>query len=144
MARYPEVQLKAQRELDVVLGADCLPDFSDSDSLPYLNALVKEVLRWHPVTPVGLPHCAAADDEFEGFFIPKGSILLANIWYAHTYYLMCAVYLNWSTSYRRFSRDPEIFRDPENFIPDRFLDERGQLDISHNDPAELMFGFGRR
>ena len=53
MALYPEVQAKAQSEIDRVTGTDRLPSFKDRDSLPYLNALVKEVLRWNPVAPLG-------------------------------------------------------------------------------------------
>jgi cytochrome P450 len=53
MTRYPSAQAKAQEELDRVVGRDRLPDFNDSPNLPYLNALVREVLRWHPVGPVG-------------------------------------------------------------------------------------------
>ena len=53
MALYPEVQAKAQSEIDRVIGSDRLPGFQDRDSLPYLNALTKEVLRWNPVSPLG-------------------------------------------------------------------------------------------
>ena len=54
MALYPEVQKKAQEELDNVIGNDRLPEFSDRDSLPYINAVVKELLRWNPVLPLGI------------------------------------------------------------------------------------------
>ena len=53
MSLYPEVQVKAQREIDQVTGANRLPSYKDRTSLPYLNALIKEVLRWNPVTPLG-------------------------------------------------------------------------------------------
>jgi cytochrome P450 len=53
MAMFPEVQKKAQAELDAVIGRERLPDFNDYDSLPYINAVVKETLRWQPVLPVG-------------------------------------------------------------------------------------------
>jgi cytochrome P450 len=53
MANYPEVQAKAQAEIDSVVGQDRLPEFSDRLDLPYVNALVLEVLRWQPVGPVG-------------------------------------------------------------------------------------------
>lgn len=55
MALYPDVQRKAQAELDAVVGGSRLPDFSDRDSLPYINALVKESMRWNQVTPLGKP-----------------------------------------------------------------------------------------
>jgi cytochrome P450 len=52
MTLYPEVQRKAQAEIDSVVGNSRLPDFSDQDALPYVQAVLKEVLRWHPVTPL--------------------------------------------------------------------------------------------
>jgi len=54
MALYPEVQKKAQTEINTVIGNNQLPDFSDRDALPYTNAIVKEAMRWQPVTPLGL------------------------------------------------------------------------------------------
>lgn len=55
MAMFPEVQRKAQAEIDAIIGRKRLPDFNDYDSLPYINAVVKETLRWQPVVPVGEP-----------------------------------------------------------------------------------------
>ena len=80
MAMHPEVQRKAQEELDRVIGGDRLPAFEDQASLPYLNALLKEVLRWHIVTPIGLPHCTVADDMYNGYHIPAKTIVMVNIW----------------------------------------------------------------
>jgi cytochrome P450 len=54
MTLYPEVQRKAQAEIDRVVGNSRLPDYSDQDELPYVDAVLKEVLRWHPVTPLGM------------------------------------------------------------------------------------------
>ena len=81
MALNPDVQKKAQAELDVVVGTSRLPQFSDSKSLPYVNALVREVLRWHIVAPIGVPHRSMNDDEYNGYFIPSGSIVIVNAWY---------------------------------------------------------------
>ena len=53
MVLHPEIQRKAQAEVDRVIGSDRLPTFADQSSLPYVDALVKEVLRWKPVTPLG-------------------------------------------------------------------------------------------
>ena len=99
MVLYPEVQKKAQEELDRVVGSDRLPTFADRKNLPYINALVKESIRWHPVAPLGtcpsrlysvytyflicatgLPHVPIEDSIVNGYFIPKGSIIMANIW----------------------------------------------------------------
>jgi cytochrome P450 len=52
---------------------------TDRVNLPYINAVVKEVLHWHPVAPMGFPHMSTADDTYEEYFIAKGSIILPNI-----------------------------------------------------------------
>ncbi|KAF4120606.1 Cytochrome P450, partial [Geosmithia morbida] len=122
MTVYPEVQRKAQEEIDRVVGQDRLPTFADRENLPYVEATVKEVLRWHPVGPMGLPHTSTEDDIFEGYFIPKGSILFANIWH--------------------FTHDPEVYEDPMSFNPERFLAKDGHEPAP--DPRTLIFGFGRR
>ena len=81
MALFPEVQCKARQELDKVIGDNQLPQFDNRESLPYINALVKEVLRWHPVVPMNVAHTSIEDDMCNGYLIPKGSSILANIWY---------------------------------------------------------------
>jgi len=121
MAMYPDVQKKAQAELDAFLG-DRLPDFDDLGSLPYINAVIKETLRWQPVTPIGVPHCSMQDDEYDGFFIPKGSIVVGNSW--------------------SILHDSDIYPDPEEFRPDRFLKD-GQLNPDIKD-VTAVFGYGRR
>ena len=80
MALHQDAQKKAQAELDVVVGPDRLPDLNDMDKLPYINAIIKESLRWHVPTPLGLPHVTTSDDEYDGYLIPKGSIVLVNLW----------------------------------------------------------------
>lgn len=80
MALFPEVQRKAQEEIDTVIGTDRLPQYGDREQLPYINTLVKETLRWHPVVPMNVAHTSTEDDVCEGYFIPKGSSILANIW----------------------------------------------------------------
>jgi len=81
MSVFPEVQKKAQRELDRVIGSGRLPVAADRDSLPYIMAIMKETHRWHPVAPLGLPHSSDEEDIYQGYRIPKGSILLSNNWY---------------------------------------------------------------
>ena len=83
MTMFPDVQKKAQAELDATIGTSRFPTLSDNESLPYINALVKEVLRWHPINTFGLPHCTKQNDEYDGYFIPNGTAVLANLWYAH-------------------------------------------------------------
>ncbi|KAI1790086.1 cytochrome P450 [Ganoderma leucocontextum] len=123
MASHPQVLKKAQAELDAVVGPHRLPDFEDMKSLPYICALVKELLRWRVVGQLGFPHRALEDDEYHGYFIPKGSTLIPNIW--------------------AISRDPNFYRDPDVFLPERFLKD-GELDPDVRDPATFVFGYGRR
>lgn len=80
MTIYPECQLKAQEEIDNVIGAHRLPAISDRRDMPFCDRLVKEVLRWGVVGPLGIPHVSKVDDEYNGHFIPKGTIIVGNIW----------------------------------------------------------------
>lgn len=80
MMLHPNVQQKAQAELDQVLGPNAFPSVEDRDKLPYINAIVTEALRWHTVAPLGLPHKTDQDDIVDGYLIPKGALLLPNIW----------------------------------------------------------------
>ncbi|KXN89187.1 O-methylsterigmatocystin oxidoreductase [Leucoagaricus sp. SymC.cos] len=123
MCLHPEIQKKGQEELDSVLLGKRLPDLDDRPSLPYVNAIAKEAIRWHPVLPLGVPHMTTDDDEFNGWFIPKGTIVIGSAW--------------------SILHDPEAYKDPLEFIPERFLRD-GQLDPSVRDPSITAFGFGRR
>lgn len=80
MAKYPEVQKKAQEEIDRVIGSDRLPKLDDRDKLPYIEATVLEILRWHPIGPMGLPHSCDQDVIFRNYLIPKDSYLMPNVW----------------------------------------------------------------
>ena len=77
MSLHPNVQRKAQEELDRVVGPGRLPDFDDYDSLIYVRAIYLECMRWVPVTPMGVPHTLTRDDEYKGCFIPKGTTIIA-------------------------------------------------------------------
>ncbi|KAG6332027.1 hypothetical protein ID866_7060 [Astraeus odoratus] len=122
MTLYPDIQRTAQAEIDAVVGFDRLPSFSDRDSLPYVEALVKEILRWHAVTPLGFPHCVSEDDIYDGHYIPKGSLVIPNVWF--------------------MLHDPCIYSHPMEFRPERFLMHEGKS--PENDPRSACFGFGRR
>ena len=80
MAAHPEVQKRAQAELDAVVGPSRLPEFEDRDSLPYICALTKELLRWRTVVPLSIPHRSMQDDEYRGYLIPKGSLVIGIAW----------------------------------------------------------------
>lgn len=87
MSFYPEAQRKAQAELDAVVGPNRMPTFDDRESLVYVNAVIKESLRWFNVTPLGISHRSVEDDVISGYFVPAGSILIANIWCVRLYCL---------------------------------------------------------
>ena len=81
MVLFPEAQKKAREELDRVVGKDRLPTWEDEENLPYVRSVIKEVLRWRPVNKFGMPHATSEDDWYEGWFIPKGSVVVLNWWY---------------------------------------------------------------
>ncbi|KAG1817986.1 cytochrome P450 [Suillus subaureus] len=122
MTLFPDVQKKAQAEIDAVVGPDRLPSFADRDYLPYTEALVKEVLRWSVVIPTGIPHCVTKDDIHDGYYIPKGSLVMPNI----------SFMLN----------DPRTYANPSQFNPERFLAKDGKE--PETEPRTICFGFGRR
>ncbi|KAJ3561458.1 hypothetical protein NP233_g10180 [Leucocoprinus birnbaumii] len=142
MLVHPEVQQKAQEEVDLVVGEDRLPDFSDLTRLPYLTAVLKEVLRWNPLVPagkfmialshrtiaqltsLGIPHATTADDIYEGYHIPKGSIVIPN-----TYAML---------------HDEGVFPKPDEFNPERFIKDGIPVDNILNPMVVATFGFGRR
>lgn len=80
MALYPEVQNRARADIDRVVS-NRLPTFEDYDSLPYIKAIIKEILRWGPVAPLGLMHSTTKDDIYQNYFIPEGVPIFGNIWY---------------------------------------------------------------
>jgi cytochrome P450 len=80
MICYPDAQLAAHRELDAVVGSNRLVSFEDRSNMPYVEALCKEVLRWHPLMTTAFPHCLKQDDVVGPYFIPAGTIVLGNAW----------------------------------------------------------------
>jgi len=128
MLAYPEAQGRAHAELDAVVGRTRLPTFADLQHLPYIRAMVKETLRWRPISPSSPPHRVTEDDWYQGMFIPKGTICIANAWH--------------------LNRDPEIFgKNTEHFDPARYLDASGNIAPGMSDTKEqghFSFGFGRR
>ena len=76
MLLYPEVQRKAQVELDNIVGPERLPDLSDYQRCDYLKALVLETLRWMPVLPSGVPHMLITNDHYKGYRLPKGTVVI--------------------------------------------------------------------
>jgi len=122
MLLHPDVQKKAHDELDSVVGRERLPTFEDRPRLPFIDAVCKETLRWHPITPLGIPHASTKDDVYAGFFIPRGALVLGNAW--------------------AMLHNPVLYPEPDVFRPERFLNVDGSL---RDDPVlSSEFGFGKR
>ncbi|KAJ7211176.1 cytochrome P450 [Mycena pura] len=137
MLANPEAQRKAQDEIDSVIGPGNLPDFADEPSLPYvaarsfdgemLHLLVRLNLKIRIINIHGnfiaFPHYITVDDEYRGYRIPAGSLVIGNTW--------------------AILHDKEVYADPHTFNPERFLLD-GKLDPAVRDPETAAFGFGRR
>ncbi|GFP93254.1 cytochrome p450 98a2 [Phtheirospermum japonicum] len=122
LIKNPRVQKKAQDELDRVIGHERVMTELDFSNLPYLQCVAKEALRLHPPTPLMLPHRANANVKIGGYDIPKGSNVHVNVW--------------------AVARDPEVWNNPSEFRPERFLEE--DVDMKGHDYRLLPFGAGRR
>ncbi|ROV91045.1 hypothetical protein VMCG_09608 [Cytospora schulzeri] len=126
---YPQIQKRAQEELDRVVGRDRLPNVEDEARLPYVHAIVKEVERCHNPFWLGTPHVASEDFTYKGKFIPKDTVLVLNTWTMH--------------------HDEKRHPNPMEFDPDRYINDPLTASQSSNlvDPYERdhwMFGAGRR
>uniref|UniRef100_D8QER6 Cytochrome P450 n=1 Tax=Schizophyllum commune (strain H4-8 / FGSC 9210) TaxID=578458 RepID=D8QER6_SCHCM len=132
MLDHPEIMKRAQDELDAVLKPGQWPDFDDEERLPYVTAVVKETMRYMPVTPLALAHCYSGEepDIYKEYTIPKNSVVIPNIW--------AIVHDEAST------RIITVYPDSYTFRPERFLDGNGKIDRNVRDPANIIFGFGRR
>ncbi|KAH7919454.1 cytochrome P450 [Leucogyrophana mollusca] len=140
MVLYPDVQTRAQEEIDAVVGKDELPGFEHRSSLPYVEAILRETLRWHAVAPLGMPHVTTASDTYNGYYIPKGmseAIFTLPILLTNRSLGAVMVYNLWAMS--RASPD-----DADHFDPARYLLPYGQLSPKDSFSVSPSFGFGRR
>ncbi|KAL1221556.1 Cytochrome P450 81D11 [Cardamine amara subsp. amara] len=117
LSNHPEILKKAKTEIDTKIGFDRLIDEPDIKNLPYLQWIVSETLRLYPPAPMLIPHMSSDDCMLAGYNVPRGSILLVNVWAMH--------------------RDPSMWEDPEMFKPERFENGRENQKL-------LSFGTGRR
>lgn len=122
LAAFPEAQRKLQEEIDRALPGDVLPTLEDRASLPYLEAVLHEVLRMTSLVPGGVQHCANRDTHFAGYTIPKGSII--------------------NTAAASIHYDSRYWDRPESFLPERWLDEEGKFCAKKE--GFLPFGVGKR
>ncbi|KAF9010881.1 cytochrome P450 [Hymenopellis radicata] len=125
LASNPEYQERAWKEVDAVVGGR-IPERADLEDLPFVQALIKEILRLRSPFTMGFPHSMAEDVFYKGHVLPKGSTVMLN---------------NYA-----ISTDPEVFEDPEAFKPERFLmTEFGTIPgRDKNFRDSFIFGGGRR
>ncbi|KAK2817144.1 hypothetical protein Q5P01_025335 [Channa striata] len=121
MVLHPDIQERVQAEIDDVVGRHRVPSLSDKGSLPFTEATIMEVQRLTAVVPLGIPHMASETTEFRGYTIPKGTVIVPNLWSVH--------------------RDPTLWDNPDTFNPSRFLDDQGKL---LRKECFIPFGIGRR
>ncbi|XP_037451444.1 cytochrome P450 76M5-like [Triticum dicoccoides] len=125
LLRNPRVMAKVRAEMDVKLGGKDTVEEPDAANLPYLQAVVKEVMRLHPVSPILLPHQAVEDGvEIGGYTVPKGSRVIFNVW--------------------AIMRDRAAWERPDEFVPERFLDMADMVDFRGKHFQFIPFGSGRR
>nr|WNH14548.1 G10H [Betula platyphylla] len=118
----PEILSKVKTELEQVIGKGNPVEESDIARLPYLQAVVKETFRLHPVVPFLVPRKAEADVEINGYIIPKDAQVLVNAW--------------------AIGRDPNLWENANSFMPERFLGS--EIDFKGRNFELIPFGSGRR
>uniref|UniRef100_A0A0E0JQC9 trans-cinnamate 4-monooxygenase n=1 Tax=Oryza punctata TaxID=4537 RepID=A0A0E0JQC9_ORYPU len=124
LVNHREIQEKLRRELDTVLGPGQQIREPDTHRLPYLQAVIKETLRLRMAIPLLVPHMNLHDAKLAGYDIPAESKVLVNAWY--------------------LANNPDQWRRPEEFRPERFLEEEKHVEANGNDFRYLPFGVGRR
>ncbi|KAL6645984.1 hypothetical protein ACP70R_017592 [Stipagrostis hirtigluma subsp. patula] len=125
LLRNPSIMAKVRAEISGALGGKEAIEEADVASLPYLQAVIKEAMRLHPVAPVMLPHQAVEDGvEIGGYAVPKGCTVIFNTW--------------------AVMRDPAAWERPDEFVPERFLDREAEVDFKGKEFEFIPFGSGRR
>ncbi|KAI7872070.1 cytochrome P450 [Spinellus fusiger] len=129
LSQRPDIQKRICSEVDAfILQHNRLPDFSERDNFPYMNSVQKELLRFFPTTAFGVPHVAEQDVRVGDYVIKKDTVILSNVY--------------------SMQRNPDIFSDPNKFIPERYMNNTSTLSASANgnvaDRDQYVFGWGRR
>ncbi|KAK7883686.1 hypothetical protein LTR67_010975 [Exophiala xenobiotica] len=151
MLLFPEAMKRAQKEIDQVIGSDGsrMPTWDDEANLPYIRALVKETLRWRAVNKFGMPHYTTQDDFYQGYFIPKDSVVMLNWWSVFQLQVVLKDTCLIRIQSRAIHMNPELHHDPETFDPSRYLNKplSAAEYINVNDAYErdhFTYGAGRR
>nr|WOX58873.1 coumarate 4-hydroxylase 2 [Phyla nodiflora] len=124
LVNHPKIQKKLRDELDTALGRGVLITEPDTHKLPYLQAVIKETLRLRMAIPLLVPHMNLHDAKLGGYDIPAESKILVNAWW--------------------LANNPAQWKKPEEFRPERFLEEESKVETNGNDFRYLPFGVGRR
>ncbi|THG05663.1 hypothetical protein TEA_013313 [Camellia sinensis var. sinensis] len=124
LVNHPQIQKKLRHELDTMLGPGVQITEPDTYKLPYLQAVVKETLRLRMAIPLLVPHMNLHDAKLSGYDIPAESKILVNAWW--------------------LANNPDNWKNPEEFRPERFLEEEAKVEANGNDFRYLPFGVGRR
>ncbi|CAJ1948659.1 unnamed protein product [Sphenostylis stenocarpa] len=122
LVRNPRVMKKVQEEIRNLGGKKYFLDEDDIQKLSYLKAVIKEALRLYPPGPLLVPRESNEDCIISGYRVPAKAIVIVNAWVIH--------------------RDPEAWKNPEEFYPERFLD--CAIDFHGQDFELIPFGSGRR
>ncbi|KIY00756.1 uncharacterized protein Z520_03421 [Fonsecaea multimorphosa CBS 102226] len=126
MISHPQVLKKAQTEVDDVCGDATSPSANHIKDLPYMRAIMTEIFRWRPLAPEGTPHMSTQDDWYDNYFLPKGTIVFANVWSIH--------------------HDETEYDKPADFIPERWLNNKFGTRVSEDtvdgDNRRTTYAFG--
>ncbi|XP_038716722.1 cytochrome P450 CYP82D47-like [Tripterygium wilfordii] len=120
----PDVLKRTQQELQLHVGKERLVNISDMKSLVYFQAVLKETLRLYPPGPLSIPHESMEDCVVAGYHVPAGTRILFNLW--------------------KIQQDPDIWKNPSEFKPERFLTTHKDVDVKGRHFELLPFGSGRR
>ncbi|KAM9442211.1 cytochrome P450 2M1-like [Salvelinus alpinus] len=121
MIKYPDIQEKVQKEIDEVIGSNRVPTVDDRHKMPYTDAVIHEIQRSMSLAPISFPHQMTRDTTFHNYHIPKGTTVFP---------LLSSVLF-----------DPKLFKNPDEFDPENFLDENG---VFKENNGFLVFGLGKR
>ena len=120
MLNYPEVQSKCQREIDEVIGSRMVT-LADKENIAFVEAVIHECLRLRPPGPLGVPHAADKDTNLYSYKIPKGTLVLTNLYSVHM--------------------DTKYWDSPEEFCPERWISPDGKF---QKNEAFAVFSLGPR